>query len=120
MQFSIDVSRDLLMAAQFVRQKFEAPAYIPVSVEGADSAKLAIDQWLALVQKSGHIIEARTEERRFHYFFNVRLGLFVITDVKVPRIDVGIAMQVILQVFPMDDAHVLDEPRWVELFGQLP
>src|SRR2546423_12413933 len=55
-EFGIDVGCDLLMTSKFVGQKLEAPAYIAIAIQRAHAAELAVDQRLAFVQKSGHVI----------------------------------------------------------------
>src|SRR5688500_16717469 len=50
----------------------------------------------------------------------MRLRLFIVIDVEVPRVDVRIDMPVGGQVLPYDDAHVLDEPGAIESFRDFP
>ena len=38
----------------------------------------------------------------------------------MPGIYVRVAVEIIFQVLPMTDAHVFDEPRGIEFFGQFP
>ena len=45
------------MAAQLIGEKFEAPAHIAISLQGADAPVLAIDQRLALVNESRNVVE---------------------------------------------------------------
>src|SRR5204863_9166408 len=101
--------------AQFVGQKLKTPAHVPVAIQRADSAIFTIDERLALMEKPRDIIKTGAEERGGDNFSNVRFGLFVVIDVKMPRIDVRVAMQVVFQMFPMADTHVLHQPGWIKL-----
>ena len=50
------------MPPQFVREEFETPANIAISVERADAAVLAIDQGLAFVNETWHIVVTGTQK----------------------------------------------------------
>ena len=60
-QFGVDVAGDLPVAAQFIGEEFETPAYIAIAIERADAAVFAVDERLAFVLVTGNIIERRTD-----------------------------------------------------------
>src|SRR5438046_1393348 len=57
MQFGEDVGGNLLVPPQFVGEKLEAPAHVPIAIERADAAVFAIDERLALVLIAGNIVK---------------------------------------------------------------
>src|SRR5436190_972831 len=61
-QFGVDVSGNLLVAAQFVGEEFETPAHVPIAVQRANAAVFAIDEGLPFMQEAGDIIETRADE----------------------------------------------------------
>src|SRR4051812_191878 len=60
-QFREDIGRNLLVSPQFVSEKFEAPTYVPISIERAYSAVLAVDQRLPFMFIAGDIIKFRPD-----------------------------------------------------------
>ena len=48
------------------------------------------------------------------------LAFVVVADVKMPRVDVGVAMLVIFQVIPMATLMSSIKPGWIELLGEFP
>jgi hypothetical protein len=119
-EFGIDVGGDLLMAAEFVGEEFEAPTDVAISIKSADAAVLAIDEWLAFVKEPGNVVERGTDEGGGDDIIDVGFGFLIIVDVEVPGVNVGVTMLVILEVFPVADAHVFDEASGVEVFGEFP
>ena len=103
-----NVGGNLFVAAQFVRQEFEAPAYIAVAVERADAPIFAVNERLAFVLVTGNVVEARPDVRCLNDFLDVLAGAFVVVDVEVPRVDVRIAVREVIEMFPVADAHVFD------------
>ena len=108
------------MAAQFVGEELETPGNIHVAIERADAAEFAIDERLLPLGIAFLVVESRAFVGLRNHAFNVRPRFCVVVDVEMPGIDVGIAMGVIMQVLPMDHAHVLDEPGGVQGFRQFP
>src|SRR4051812_9638430 len=120
MQFGVDVGCDLLMFSQFVRQELETPAYVAVAIERAHATVFAVDERLAFMEKARHVIEARADKGGRDDFIDVLFRLVVVANIEMPRIDVRIAVLVVLEMVPMTDAHVLDEARGVHAFCHFP
>src|SRR5690349_16898158 len=108
------------MTAQLIGEELEAPTDVAITIEGADAAVFTVDERLAFVKETGDVIKAGANESRTDDFINVSFGLFVIVDIKMPGVNVCIGVEVVLKMFPMDHAHVLDEAGGIECFGQLP
>ena len=83
-QLGEDVGGDLFVAAQFIREKFEAPAYVPVAIERTDATIFAVDERLAFVLVAGNVVEARANVGRFDDLVDVFSGAVVIVDIEVP------------------------------------
>lgn len=119
-EFGINVGGDLLMAAEFVGEELEAPAYVLVAVESANAAIFAIDERLPFMEKTRDVVEGGADESRLDDFIDVGFGLRVIVNVEVPGVYVGVAMLVIFEMFPVTNAHVFDQASGIEAFGEFP
>src|SRR4051794_39684008 len=102
------------MAPQFVSKKFEAPACIHVAVECSNATVLTCNEGLRVLLKTRYIVEGRSGVSLFDYLIDPAMRRWIITGVKMPRINVGLAVSVVLQMFPSHDAHVFDQPRRIE------
>ena len=119
-QFGEDVAGNAGVAAKFVGEKFEAPTNVAIAIKGADAAVFAVDEGLAALAVPIHIIEAGAGIGGAHDFLDVLFGCVVIVQIEVPRIDVGIAVREVIEMLPMDDAHVLNEAGVIQFFGKVP
>ena len=102
------------MASQFVGKKFKAPTGIQVAVERSHATVLACDEGLRFLLKPRYIVERRSGVSLFDYLIDPAMRCWIIAGVKMPRIDVGLAVAVVLQMFPSHDAHVFNQPRMIK------
>src|SRR5258705_11962741 len=91
-QFGKNISRDLFVPAQFVREEFEAPTHVTVPIESADAAVLTVDERLTFVFVARYVIELGANVGGLHDLVDVLPGPSIIIDIEVPGIDIGVAM----------------------------
>ena len=119
-ELGVNIGGEARVAAEFVREKLEAPAHVAIAVERADAAVFAVDERLGALPETVDVVEGGAGVGLGDDLLDVLAGLGVVVEVEVPGIDVGVAVGEVGEVVPVDDAHVLDEAGGVELLREFP